>query len=102
MVAENPGSVAESSERRGLVVFRPSAQVAEREGSHGGRAAVVPAHNRLRRLCADQSTDSVATSFELGSREVTSRANVQISVTSPTWVGSPWMSLPLLSCVADT
>ena len=30
------------------------------------------------------STDSVATSFQFGSREATSRANVQMSVTSPT------------------
>ena len=48
-----------------------------------------------------QSTDSVATSFQFGSRELTSRAKVQMSVTSPTWIGSPSITVPLLSWVAE-
>ena len=56
---------------------------------------------RMARL-ADQAPASVATSFQLGSREVTSLAKVQTSVTLVTLSALPSMTLPLRSRVAET
>src|SRR5262249_31236851 len=50
----------------------------------------------------DHCPVSVATSFQLGSREVTSRANVHTSVTSVTLSGLPSLTAPFLSRVTDT
>lgn len=47
------------------------------------------------------SADSVATSFQFGSRDVVSRAKVQMSTTSLTLAGSPSTTSPDLSRVAE-
>src|SRR3984893_404362 len=44
---------------------------------------------------------SVATSFQLGSREGRLRAKVQMSVTSATFSGSPSITVPVLSRVTE-
>src|SRR5580704_5879045 len=57
-----------------------------------------PAIGRHRRYCPA----SVATTFQLGSREVTSRANVHTSVTSVTFSALPSITVPLRSRVEET
>jgi hypothetical protein len=49
----------------------------------------------------NQSSASVATSFQFGSRDRVSRAKVQTSLTSATVSGSPSITAPLLSRVAE-
>ncbi len=69
--------------KSGGVVFPPSWQIAERHFLDGkGRA---------------HCSDSVAISFQFGSRERMSREKVQMSSTSATASGSPSTSLPSLS-----
>src|SRR5262249_32718122 len=56
-----------------------------------------PTPRRHRRYCPA----SVATTFQLGSREETSRANVHTSVTSVTLSALPSITVPLRSRVAE-
>src|SRR5690348_11396162 len=55
----------------------------------------------LRRARSDQSSASVATSFQFGSRERVSREKVQTSLTSDTFSGSPSITSPARSRVAE-
>src|SRR5690606_3846274 len=78
-----------------LVIAKPFEGQPRRSSPRaGGRSDRRP--DNCQKACRDartptnhHSTDSVATSFQFGSRDVVSRAKVQMSVTSVTRVGSP-------------
>src|SRR5262249_24941905 len=93
-------AAAKHGKRGGMIVVRPAGNRTVGEGLQRrwiGRLA----HRGRRARLVPHSTDSVAIRFQLGSREDTSRANVQMSVTSPTWTGSPSITAPDLSRVAE-
>src|SRR5690606_30473659 len=72
--------------------------------TRSGSARQDRAHRRQETPCAARtySAASVPTSFQLGSRAVTSREKVQTSVTSVTLSALPSTILPSLSRVAET
>src|SRR5262249_34781817 len=87
---------------RGVIEARPEGQRGEERDGGCEPPCRHGSEGRAHRTPPRQWPASVATSFQLGSREVTSRAKVHTAVTSVTLSGLPSITVPDLSRVVDT